>query len=463
MIPKDEMEQRLASLIETHGVPGAQLAVLDGDTLTEVAAGVLSRRTGWSATADSLFLPGSIGKLYTATLVMMLADAGRIDIDEPIRKYLPDFEVHDESVRDSVTARHLLSHTSGFDGDHFLDTGRGDDALDKYFRACADLPQIAPPGRIWSYSNSGYSILGRLVEVVLGQTFETVLQERIFRPLGLEHTVSFAEEAIVHPTAVGHVFDPGDPGSVVVSPTWSLYRCFGPMGSAVVASAGDVLRFVRLHLDGGVAPDGTRLLGSGLVGSMREQQVALVDDTVLGEGWGLGWLLDTWGGVAIAGHDGNSIGQNAFMRVAPRERFGFCLQTNVESALNLYREVAGWLFGERLGVGPRPDPELLADLTVADPGRYTGVYEREGLRVEVTAEPSGDLVASVTPNHAVAVDQGWPPMEDLPLRPVAREDSFMLKVPVADADLLAVFFNPDRPGAEPTYMHYGARAAKRVG
>lgn len=463
MVPKQELQPRLASLIERHGVPGAQLAVLDGDTITEVAAGVLSRRTGWPTTTDALFLPGSIGKLYTATLVMMLADAGQIDLDEPIRKYLPDFEVRDASARDSVTARHLLCHTSGFDGDHFLDTGRGDGALEKYVRACADLPQIAPPGRIWSYSNSGYSILGRLVEVTLGQTFESVLRERIFLPLGLEQTVSFGEEAIVHPTAVGHVFDPGDPGSVVVSPTWGLYRCFGPMGSAVVASAGDVLRFVRLHLDGGVAPDGSRLLASSLVEAMRDRQIGLVDDTVLGDGWGLGWLLDSWGGVAIAGHDGNSIGQNAFMRVAPQERFGFCLQTNVESALNLYREVAGWLFGERLGVRPRPDPEPLADTSVADPGRYTGIYEREGLRVEVAAGPAGDLRASVTPNHAVAVDQGWPPMEDLPLRPVAREDSFMLKVPISDADLLAVFFNPDRPGGEPTYMHYGARAAKRVG
>ena len=112
---------------------------------------------GLPVPADALFLPGSIGKLYTATLVMMLVDEGKLDLDTPIRHYLPDFEVRDAHARDTVTARHLLTHTSGFDGDHFTDTGRGDDALARYVAGCADLPQIVDPGRIWSYSNSGYA------------------------------------------------------------------------------------------------------------------------------------------------------------------------------------------------------------------------------------------------------------------------------------------------------------------
>ena len=71
---------------------------------------------------------------------------------------------------------------------------------------------------------------------------------------------------------------------------------------------------------------------------------------------GPGWILDHFGDVAVIGHDGNSLGQNAFMRVAPDQRFGFCLQTNVESALSMYRELAAWLFGQQLGVAPRRDP-----------------------------------------------------------------------------------------------------------
>jgi CubicO group peptidase (beta-lactamase class C family) len=456
-----DLEKKLSELIDAHGVPGAQLSVLDGDQLTEVAAGVLSQRTGCPARPDALFLPGSIGKLYTATLVMMLVGEGRLDLDAPIRQYLPDFEVRDAHARDTVTVRHLLSHTSGFDGDHFTDTGRGDDALERYVDGCADLPQIVDPGRIWSYSNSGFAILGRIVEVLSRDTFEAVLRERLFDPLALTSTVSFADEAIVHPVAVGHVPDPEDPTGLIVSPTWGLHRAFGPMGSAVVASAGDVMRFVGLHLSGGLAPDGSRLLDSDLVDAMRDPQIGLVDDTILGEAWGLGWILDHWGDVAVIGHDGNSLGQNAFMRVAPAERFGFCLQTNVESALTLYRELAEWLFGQRLGVTPRRDPDVRED-HVADPGRYVGTYSRVGLDIDVHAEATDRLVATVTPSHGIAQEQGWPPMIDLPLQPVAREDSFLLRLPIADADLLAVFFNPDEGGDRPTYLHYGGRAHRRT-
>src|SRR3954454_15269869 len=107
-ISQVELEKKLAELVDKHDVPGAQLAVLDGDNLTEVAAGVLSLRTGCPATTDALFLPGSIGKLYTATLVLMLAEEGRIDLDATVRTYLPEFEVRDPHARDTVTVRDLL-------------------------------------------------------------------------------------------------------------------------------------------------------------------------------------------------------------------------------------------------------------------------------------------------------------------------------------------------------------------
>jgi CubicO group peptidase (beta-lactamase class C family) len=450
----DELQQKLGDLIQAHDVPGAQLAVLDGDEIVETAAGVLSLRTNCTATADALFLPGSIGKLYTATLIVMLADAGQVDLDATLRTYLPTFTVQDEHAAATVTIRHLLTHTSGFDGDHFTDTGRGDDALARYVDGCSDLPQIADPGSFWSYSNSSYAILGRVVEVVTGQTFEDVLQQRIFGPLALAHTVSFADQAIAHPVSVGHVSDP-ETGQLVVSPTWGLYRAFGPMGSAVVASAGDVLRFVLLHVDGG-----RELLDPELVSAMQQEYVRLVDDSLLGGAWGLGWNLDSWGDTRIIGHDGNSIGQNAFMRVAPDARFGFCLQTNVSSALSLFREVATWLYGKRLGVTPRPDPETLDDSVVADPDRYIGTYEREGLRVDVAAGDGGQLVATLQSTRDVE-GLDFPPMENLPLRPVDRADSFFLKIPVADEALLAVFFNPGHEDGAPTYMHYGGRAARR--
>jgi CubicO group peptidase (beta-lactamase class C family) len=423
----------------------------------------VTRSPRWRTTADALFLPGSIGKLYTATLVLMLVDEGRLELDAPIRRYLTDFQVADEHARDTVTVRDLLCHTSGFDGDVFLDTGRGDDALRRYLDQIADLPQICPPGTIWSYSNSGYAVLGRVIEVLTGVSYEEALRSRLFEPLGLRHTVAFPEEAILHPVAVGHVPDPADPSSLAVSTVWGLFRSCGPMGASIVASAGDVLEFVRLHLRGGLAADGSRLLSAEAVADMQARQIDLVDDSVLGDGWGLGWILDRWGGFTVIGHDGNSIGQNAFLRVAPEQRFGFCLQTNVESALGLYRELAAWLFGERLGSGPRPDPEQLGSATVADPARYAGTYERAGVRLEVVGTEASSLAASFIVTRTGPDVEALPPMDDLPLKPTTREDSFLLKLPISDSDLLAVFFNPDEPAGRPTYVHFGGRAHRRTG
>src|SRR4051794_32380386 len=107
MFTAADLEKKLAELLDRHNVPGAQLAVLDGDSVTEVAAGVLSLRTGLAATPDALFLPGSIGKVYTATLILMLVGDGTLDLDVPIRTYLPHFRVRDTHARDVVTARHL--------------------------------------------------------------------------------------------------------------------------------------------------------------------------------------------------------------------------------------------------------------------------------------------------------------------------------------------------------------------
>ena len=87
---------------------------------------------------------------------------------------------------------------------------------------------------------------------------------------------------------------------------------------------------------------------------------------------------------------------------------------------------------------------------------------REGLTIDVNADDASRLVATVTPSHGIAQEQGWPPMVDLPLQPVDREDSFMLKLPIADADLLAVFFNPDEGDDRPTYLHFGGRAHRRT-
>jgi CubicO group peptidase (beta-lactamase class C family) len=453
-----DLGAKLEELLATHGVPGAQATVLDGDELIEAAAGVLNLRTGQPATPESLFLPGSIGKLYTATVVMGLVDEGALDLDAPLLTYLPDMKTRDLDALAAVTIRHLLVHTSGFDGDHFTDTGRGDDALARYIEECAELAHICTPGTVWSYCNAGYAMLGRVVEVVTGDVWETALRDRLLTPLGLTHTVLFPEEALLYGVAVGHVPDDDDPDRLTVTPQWALARAFGPMGASIIASASDVLRFARLHLDGGLTASGERLVGKDTVPAMQTEQIRLVDPSVLGQAWGLGWILDRWGDVRIIGHDGNSLGQNAFMRIAPEERFGICLQTNVGSAMAMYRELATWAFSRRLGVAPPPPPEARPLTAPLDAARYAGKYEREGLVMDVGVGEDG-LAISFHPSGPGAI--GVPVMENI-AAPWVEGDMFLVELPIADDALAAVFFNPDDPDGRPTYVHFGGRAARRA-
>ncbi|HVE99055.1 MAG TPA: serine hydrolase domain-containing protein, partial [Mycobacteriales bacterium] len=149
------LQARLDALRADSGVPGATAAVMRGDEVVEAASGVLDVETGRPVTTDTLFHLASVTKVYTATLVMTLVDEGRIDLDVPITTYLPTFSVPDPDAAKSLTMRHLLTHTSGIDGDKFDSFGRGDDALEQYVESCSTIGQVHPVGATWSYCNSG--------------------------------------------------------------------------------------------------------------------------------------------------------------------------------------------------------------------------------------------------------------------------------------------------------------------
>ena len=152
--------------------------------MTEAAAGVLSTRTAYPATADSLWQIGSITKVYTATLIMQLVEEGRLDLDAPVVEVLPELRLVDPDVTKSVTPRHLLSHTSGIPGDLFLDTGRGDDCLARYVSALEDLSLTHPLGATMSYCNSGYVMAGRIIEQLTDQVWDRALADRLLTPSG---------------------------------------------------------------------------------------------------------------------------------------------------------------------------------------------------------------------------------------------------------------------------------------
>ena len=453
-LDQQHWQDRLDVLADKHGVVGASLAIRLGDQTTEAASGVLNLRTQQPATPDSLFQIGSITKVWTATLVMQLVDEGLLDLDEPIAEHLPDFRVADPEVSRTVTPRQLLAHTSGIDGDLFLDTGRGDDALERYVAAMATLTQVHPQGATMSYCNSGYILLGRLVEVLRGATWDAVVRDRLLAPLGLDTAGTLPEEALLHGAATGHLLLPGQ-SEPVVTPQWGIYRSCGPAG-LIHTTARDQLAFTSMHLADGVAADGTRVLSASSAAAMRCEQVEIPDPFTLGSHWGLGWILMTWDGRPVFGHDGATLGQGAFLRVLPDAGLSVALLTNGGAHVrDLFEDLYGEVFRDLAGVTTPGRLEPAADATAPDPTRFVGSYAREGVEMTVRETEAGGLELAVRGTGPLS--EGLPDSQPLELEPYDG-DVLVARGPSDETWNAAVFFDLDGT----RFVHFGARATPRV-
>jgi CubicO group peptidase (beta-lactamase class C family) len=451
----DDLQPRLAALIEEHEVPGAALGVLHDGEVTAVAAGVVNLRTGVEATPDTVFQIGSLTKTWTATVLMQLVDEGLVDVDASVRTYLPGFAVADPEVSNAVTLRHLLSHTSGIDGDHFEDFGRGDDCLERYVASCAALGQTHPFGATMSYCNTGFSILGRVIEVVTGKGWDEVMRERLFTPLGLTHTGTLPEDALLHRAAVGHL-KPSPDASLEVAPAWMLPRSCGPMG-LINSTVSEVLTFARLHLDVGKAADGTQVVSADGIAAMREPQVESPERHTLGTHWGLGVILFDWDGHLVYGHDGGTIGQSCRLRILPDAGVAICLLANGGDVQRVYQDLYSELAAEFAGIAmPRPLEAPAAPPDV-DLDTLAGSYQRLSLRYDL-APQDGQLVGTVTvsgPLAALIPD----PVSKLTMTPVDAT-TFLVYEEGSETPAPAVFY--DFRDGVPTYLHSGARANPRV-
>jgi dipeptidyl aminopeptidase/acylaminoacyl peptidase/CubicO group peptidase (beta-lactamase class C family) len=453
-------QRRLEVLAERHGVVGATLGIVrlgdDGrDDLVEAAYGLLHKGTGVAVTTDSVFQIGSISKVWTATMVMQLVDEGRLELDAPLIEVLPELRVADPDVTKQVTMRHLLTHTSGIDGDVFTDTGRGDDCIEKYVALLEDVAQNHPLGATWSYCNSGFVLMGRAVEKLTGQTWDAAIRERIFTPLGLERTITLPEQALLHRAAVGHIAEGGgEPNPAAV---WGLPRAVGPAG-LISSTTSDVLTFARMHLRGGRAADGTQVLSAASAAAMADKHAELPDKYTLGDSWGLGWIRFDWDGRRLIGHDGSTIGQNAYLRLLPEQGLAVTLLTNGGHSRDLYQELYREIFAELAEVAmPKPLAAPQQPPSV-DTHRHLGTYERASARLEVL-ERDGRNVLRTTLTGPLA-ELVPDPVEEFDLIPVdASGDLFVVREPSAQTWTPVTFYT--LATGEP-YVHFGVRATPKV-
>ncbi len=344
-------------------VPGVAIGMLRADNIDVATFGVTSVDHPLPVDGDTLFQIASVTKTMTATVIMRLVERGGLDLDAPVRRYIPAFRLRDPAAQERATVRHLVTHTGGWLGDCFADYGSGDDALERYVAAMAELEQITPLGEIWHYSNSSFALLGRLIEVVTGKSYEEATRDLLFRPLGMTRSCFSAAEAITHRVAIGHVIVDEKP---TVARPWAFPRATTAVGG-VVSSANDLMRYARFHLGDGTTPDGARLLSRASLDLMRTP----LADADLDRKVGVSWFVRSVGDVRLQYHGGVAIGQQGVLMLAPDRGEALTVQTNSARGGLLHQDVTTWWLRQRLDLKV-PEPVYIE----LDRTRYTEYADR---------------------------------------------------------------------------------------
>jgi CubicO group peptidase (beta-lactamase class C family) len=389
--------------MERLHVPGVAIGVADGNTEHIAGFGVTNVDHPLPVDGDTLFQIGSTSKTITGTMAMCLAERGLLDLDAPIRTYLPELRLADEQTAAGVTLRHLFNHTGGWAGDYFDDLGPGDGALARIVAKMADLPQLTPLGTIWSYNNAGFYLAGRALEVVGGKPFEALAHELVLAPLGMDHSFFFPGDIMTYRFAAGHMnsFVAGEPPARVARP-WPLARTAHPAGG-ISSTARDQLRYARFHMGDGRASDGTRLLAPTALAAMQTPTVAAAN----GEQMGATWFVRDIGGTRVLRHGGATLGQKSAFVFVPARQFAVTVLTNADRGGELHQEITQLALKLFLGLEDQPPaPSSLAEPQLAE---YAGRYRALLADCELISR-DGELILYYLPNGGFpAKDSPAPP------------------------------------------------------
>ncbi|WP_433523925.1 serine hydrolase domain-containing protein [Nocardia pseudovaccinii] len=401
---QQELIEFVSGAAEQLGVPGVAVGVLADGREEFACHGVTSIVNPLPVDADTMFVVGSVSKTFTATALMRLVAHGRVELDAPVRRYVPEFATADE-----ITVLQLLNHTAGLEWKLGVDPGEGNDALARHAAELAATPLIAEPGGRASYSQAGFNLAGRIVENVTGLTFEQAVFSLLFEPIGLAHSCYAVNDVMTRRFAVGHNADAD--GKFAVARQWKDNRSNNP-GGGVATSVSDLLRWARFHLGDGRTESGERLLPTEELHRMRNQTVEL-RGTTLGDAFGICWFLRDIDGVATIGHGGSGNGQFADLLLVPEHDFAVTVVSNAgpDAGLAFNRAVVTWALEHYLGVVER-DPEPLP-YDQARAAEIVGHYENEMMRLTLDSDGTGLTIAcAIKPEFRAATDTELPP--DLP-------------------------------------------------
>jgi CubicO group peptidase (beta-lactamase class C family) len=400
MANNDDLAAQLRSVAEHHHLPGTAAGVLMGDEVFTAAHGVTNVDSPAPVTPETLFQVASVTKTFTSAAVMLLVQEGRLALSDPVARSLPDLGPATGLDFEAITIERLLSHQSGFDGDHLFVQGEWDD-----LSVLADARRLFEPGTEFSYNNAAFSIAGAVIEAVTGQLYESFVRARLLKPLGMKTAAFTADEAITYSVAAPHWVN-GEDAMVIRGLGWQPGWELGPVdrpAAGLLASAEQLLTWCRFQWTG-TALDGSEILSRESLDRLHTPVVAVSRVEEVGLDWYVWRIAD----VTAIGHGGLTAGYCTELVVVPERQFAFVGLTNGTNGDPVNDAMRRWALGHFAGIEERdlePDPAV-----VVDPARVIGRYAHAFWLLTVTAggAPGSIVVAASDRENS----SGWQPPPD---------------------------------------------------
>lgn len=321
---EQDIEQYIEKYMEKGHIPGLSVVIVEGDKT------VMSRGFGYSdavakrqVTPDTLFELGSTSKAFTALAILQLEDKGSLSLSDPVTRYIPWFEVRHQKQAQDVTLGQLLHHTSGLP---FRTIGKipeadGDDALELTVRTLVNETLDFKPGEQYAYATINYDVLGYVIQIVTGQSYEQYMQANVLEPLGLNHTYLFREEAAAFDLAKGYKFN------LLRTAAYDapVYRGNTPAGY-VITNGVDMAKWLKLQLGAAQTEEfNPKLIRDS---HLPDTSVAPSGD---GSSYAAGWTIHQSGTGEIS-HGGNNPNYSSYLVLRPQDGVGVAVMANMNSS-----------------------------------------------------------------------------------------------------------------------------------
>lgn len=371
----NEQVELIEAFQEDGGVPGVSVALVDGGEI--IASGGFGYRNledELPMTADTVSPIASLTKSFTGMAVMMLVEEGKLELDEPVQTWLPQFRVADAEASRKMTPRMFLSHKSGIGRtghQNAMWTGPSPyrDRLDLISRL-QDVELQSQPNKAWSYCNEGYVTLGHLIELQSGMPLDEFLEQRVFAGLGLKQTrTNFLPWKQAEDRTTGYIPTPDGLQTAWLPDNYDIYLTTG----GIVSTAVDLARCQILAMDYANHP----LLTAG---SLEQTHTISMPYGDSGWGYGLGWMIAWQDGLKVVEHSGGLAGVATHSLMLPHEGIGAVVLTNLSGAKagDLAEQLAGTLLGRPLFRTSISDPLPLRSNArqpdAKDRAGYSGEY-----------------------------------------------------------------------------------------